>query len=117
VAVELESIDPPVLDGTPLSLHIMNDNPPDDQFRRKFSLDVEQTEYIDVVLKHDEDDQPLSTEIVIFHIVPGVTKHIPAQRYTVSVFVHGHNVSADRQSFVIDVDKNGVLQFERATSC
>ena len=118
VAVELESIEPPALLGTPLTLHNMNDNPADQQYRREFPLDVGQTEYVDVVLKHNDDDQPPSDEIIIYHIVPGVIRYIPAQRYSICVFAHGgNNALPVRQSFTIDVDEAGALQFERDTSC
>jgi hypothetical protein len=117
VAVKLEKIEPVVLVGLPLSLHIMNDNPPDNQFRREFTLDAGQTEYIDVVLKQDEDDQPPSTKMIIFHIVSGVTQWVPARRYAISIYAHGNNVTPDTQPFIIDVDKAGILQFESDTSC
>ena len=114
VAVELESIDPPVLPGTPLPLHIMNDNPPDNQFRRDFPLDAGYRQFIDVVLKQDYDGQPPSNEIIIFHAVPGVSQRIPAQHYEIAIFAHGNNVASARQNFIIDVEDSGVLRFASA---
>jgi len=117
VEVELESIEPLVLLGIPLSLHIMNDNPlPGTPYRRAFPLDAGYRQFIDVAFKRDFDGQPPSDEIFIFHAVLGVSQRIPAQRYEIAILTRGHNVASARQNFIIDVDDTGALQFQHEVS-
>ena len=116
VSVELEDMVPSVLPAH-LLLHQMHDNTPPGVNRQDFSLDADQTVFIDVVLKHDDNGQPPSDQVIIWHIVPGVSLHVPAQRYEVVILAHGRNVMAARRNFIIDVDTVGALQFERDTSC
>lgn len=129
VSVEVESMKPHSL-PVPLLLHQMNDNPPTGQFKQEFSLDAGQTKHVDVVLKQDDDDeQPtrnrvlllrrargVLSRLLIFHIVPDVSQDIPVERHEVVILAHGHDAKPLRQNFIIDVDDDGALQFQAATS-
>jgi len=127
VSVDLESMKPHSL-PVPLLLHQMNDNPPTRQFKQDFSLDGGETKYVDVVLEqHDDEEQPtrdrvlllrrargVTSRLLIFHIVPGVSQDIPVGRHEIVIFAHGHDAKPVRQNFIIDVDDNGKLQFASA---
>ena len=127
VSVDLESMKPPSLPA-PLLLHQMNDNPPTGQFKQDFSLDGGETKYVDVVLEqHDDDEQPTRDRVLllrrargvpsrlsIFHIAPGVSQDIRAERHEIVIFAHGRDAKPVRQNFIIDVDDNGELQFASA---
>ncbi|MGD0765411.1 MAG: nucleotide-binding protein [Dehalococcoidia bacterium] len=129
VSVELEDIAPPVLPPH-LTLHQMHDNPPDNRFQQDFSLNVGQTKYIDVVLKRDEGAglqagdtvsrvaalrlAKATPNLFVFHIAPGVSQNIPAQRYEIVILAHGRNIAPARRNLTIDIDGSGALQLAPA---
>ena len=129
VSVELEDMAPPVLPPH-LTLHQMHDNPPDNRFQQDFSLNVGQTKYIDVVLKRDEGAglqagdtvnrvaalrlAKATPSLFVFHVAPGVSQNIPAQRYEIVILAHGRNITPARRNFIIDIDGSGALQLGSA---
>jgi hypothetical protein len=89
----------------------MHDNPPNGTpFKREFTLDAGQVEYIDVVAKHEFPTfggNPISVR----HIVSGISNSISQGRYELSLFAHGQSAAPASKSFVIEVDRNQRLNF------
>ena len=105
VQLILESIDPVPTPNIPVPvlLHVMNDNPEVGPFQTQFTLDPDQTCYVDVVLKIEI---PWGPNIEVCHIVPGVNKTMVAREYELVILAHGQDVVPRRKRFIVDIDIN-----------
>jgi hypothetical protein len=110
--VEMETIDPPVGIVCPVPLRIMHDTPPPGQaHRRSFSLDPDQVQYIDVIMKHEwlgHSGHPF----IIPHIVSDHTQQIAPARYQMTILAHGEGAISARKKFVAELDGNRLRFYE-----
>lgn len=106
VEAKLELIDPPTDIRCPVPLRIMHDNPPHAHAHRlSFSLDPDQTQYVDVVAKGEWPGN-VGHPFVIPHVVPGHIQQINPRRYQLTIRAHGEGAVTARKSFVADLDGN-----------
>ena len=110
VQIELRTIapqaDPPI--PVPLLLHLMHDDeraPGGDVVHQgEFSLDPDETRYIDVVSARDSGDR-----ILILHIVRGLHRQIvlqPGRVFTLTLFAHGTDALSTSRRFWVTQSQN-----------
>lgn len=111
--VELELIEPPTEIRCPVPLRIMHDNPlPGQAHRLSFSLDPDQTQYVDVIMK-DEWPGITGHPFIIPHVVSGHIQQMNSGTHQLTVFVHGEGAIPARKKFVSGLDGNK-LRFREA---
>lgn len=112
VEVQLEKIEPPTQVRTPVPLRVMHDRPvTNNAARREFSLDLDQTEYIDVVMKDEWPGNP-AHPFVVPHTVTFVQTGMDPRRYEFTIFAHGDGAEPDRAVFLVDLDDNNRLRVQ-----
>jgi len=117
VQVKLVDIAPkvyPISQQLPILLHRMHDN--NQPWETEFDLRPGAEEYIDVVHKEEEETR-YPHEFIVFWLNPLGLTNVDAGHYTLTLVAQARNsVSCPPQKFVIQVDEQGHLHFDPATS-
>ncbi len=108
VRVQLEKIDDYNNPFLPVELRQMHDNTP--PYKRSFSLNPEQTQFVDVVSKRER-GSGYDVPIVLWYAVEDLPNTIPRSRYKLHILVIGDNVQPHRQIFRVGVNDEGRLLF------